>query len=104
MLKNGFNYFFVLDRITDRFVVMNHTHECFEFGTRLAIYAGMLGSTMDKSNAEKMLDQFDFFFGIGKSDFSPEEKVGFVRDLCHGIEGDTSSLINAAQSRYKGGE
>lgn len=101
MLKNGFNYFTVLDRVVDGFIVMNYTAECFDFGSRLAIYAGMLGSSLDDSNAVKLLDRLDFFFGISKKKFTPEEKVGFVRDLCRGIDGDTSSLINAAQSRYK---
>ena len=101
MLKNGFNYFSVLDKITDGFIVMNHTSECFNFGSRLAIYAGMLGSSMDDSNASKLLDALDFFFRISKSDFSGEKKIGFVQDLCRGIEGDTTTLVTAAISRYK---
>lgn len=101
MLKEGFNYFSVLDNIVDGFVVMNYTSECFDFGSRLAIYAGMLGSSLDDSNANKLLDRFDFFFGVSKSNFSPEEKIELVKDLCRGIEGDTSSLINAARIRYK---
>lgn len=104
MMKNGFDYFSVLNRVVDGFIAINYTSECFDFGTRLAIYAGMLGSSLDDPNAVKLLDKFDFFFRISKSNFSPEEKIGFVKDLCRGIEGDTTSLINAAQSRYKGGE
>lgn len=101
MLKEGFNYFSVLDNIVDGFVVMNYTSECFEFGSRLAIYAGMLGSSLDDSNAEKLLDKFDFFFGISKKNFTPEEKVELVRELCLGIKGNTLSLINAARYRYE---